>query len=86
METLSGDVKEEWLKRIKIEAKSTVLEQKEAADLHAFQLAEGWVASKSPKEMVSEVAGPLYRIHYQICQRGHTARGQQRRKKHNVVK
>lgn len=68
MEILSGDVKEEWLKRTKIGTKSSVLEQKEAEDLHAFQLAESWVSSKFQKEMASEVAGPLHRILYQIFQ------------------
>lgn len=68
MEILSGDVKEEWLNRTKPETKSTVLEQTEAEDIHAFQLGGCWVTSKSQKEIASEVADSLHRIHCQIFQ------------------
>lgn len=63
VEILSEDVKEEWLNRSKIGTEGTVLEQKEAEDLHAFQLAGGCVTSKPQEQMASKVAGPLHRIH-----------------------
>lgn len=69
LEILSGDVQEEWVNRTKIGTTSTVLEQKEAEGLHTFQLAIVWVTSSKPqKEIASEVAGLLHRIHCQIFQ------------------
>lgn len=68
LEILSGDVQEEWLNRTKIRTTSTVLEQKEAEGLHTFQLAKVWVIFKPQKEIASEVAGLLHRIHCQIFQ------------------
>lgn len=65
-EILSGDAQEEWLNRTKIGSTSTVIEQKEDEGLHTFQLAKVWVTSKPQKEIASEVAGPLHRIHCQI--------------------
>lgn len=68
VEILNGHVKESWLNRKKIGTQCTLLEQEESGDLHAVQLAEGWVTSKPPKDMTFENADPLHRINCQIFQ------------------
>lgn len=50
MEILSGDVKEELLNRTKIGTESTVLEQKEAEDIHVFQVPGCWVTPSLKKK------------------------------------
>lgn len=53
-----------------------MLEQKEAEDLHTFQLVKVGVTSKPQKELGSAVVGPYNSL--SNPPRGDTARGQQR--------